>query len=219
MRIFLCFLSLVSIASADVTSLDSWNSLNEKQHVSLDEGKQVLVTEKVKDAPWPFFHIYHLVHATPTQAAAVFWDVENAPHFIPHCVKAVIDGHPVSNIVEVGYELEIPIFSNEVTKVRNTLTTFPHEGAYEISWEVLSSKYSKSGKGSFLVVPHNEQTLICYANFVNPGSIIAPVLRTHAEKRVQEIVLAIVGQIEYEVQKNPEQLLRQEEKLKEALEK
>ncbi|MFZ4116479.1 MAG: hypothetical protein ACOYK6_07140 [Chthoniobacterales bacterium] len=209
----------MSITSSGAAPLDPWNSLDAKEHVSLEEGKQVLVTEKVKDAPWPFFHIYRLVHATPIQAAAVFWDVENAPHFIPHCVKAVIDGHPVSNVTEVGYELEIPIFSNEISKVRNTLTNFPHEGAYEISWEVLSSKYSKSGRGSFLVFPHDQETLICYANFVDPGSIIAPLLRTHAEKQVKAVVSAIADQIEYEVQKNPEQLFRQEERLKEALEK
>ena len=218
--LLLSWIIFSTIATSCVAqTLDPWSSLNESQHAFLHEGKQVLVTEKIKDAPWPCFHIYRLVHGTPMEAAAVFWDAENAPNFIPHCVKVTVDARPAKDIAEICYELQIPIFSNEVSKVRNTLKSFPHEGGYEIFWDVLYSKYAKSGRGSFLAVPHEHETLICYTNFVDPGSIIAPLLRSHAEKQVQETVAAIVAQIEQEVQKNPEQLLKQEEQLKKALEK
>jgi len=195
-----------------------WNSLNTKQHIALNEGKQVLVTENIQDVSWPCFHIYRLVHATPTQVTAVFWDFGNAPHFIPHCLKVTLDNYPVSNIKEVNYELAIPLLSNEVSKVLNILQSLTHDGGYEISWTVLCSKYSKSGKGSLLVVPHEKETLICYSNFVDPGSIIATLLRGYAEKQLQQIVEALVRQIEYEVQKNPQELSIQEQELKKALE-
>lgn len=213
--LFLSFMSLLTFCGADFC--DPWHALNEQQHLALKEGKQVLMIEKIQAAPWPCFHIYRLVHATPMQIAAVFWDFKNAPHFIPRCVNVTIGTHLAPNIEEVDYELQIPIFSNEVSKVLNRLQSFSNDGAYEISWKVLQSKYSKSGRGSFLVVPHEDEALICYSNFVDPGSVIATVLRSYAERQVQEIVAAITTQIEYEVEKDPQQLLRQEEELQRAL--
>lgn len=219
MKILLCLISAIITSSCFAAPVDPWGSLNAENQALVNAGKQVLVTEKIKDYPWPYFHIYRLVNATPVQVAAVFWDVENTPHFIPHCLKAAINASPVPNIIEVDYELQIPFFSNEVSKVRNILKSFPRDDSYEISWEVLHSKYGKSGKGSFLVVPHGPGTLICYSNFVDPGSIIAPLLQNYAEKQVQETVAAIATQIEYEVKSMPEQLLKQEEQLRKALEK
>ena len=212
------FTILTLVVSCIAESLDSWSALNEKQHALLHSGKQVLVTEKISNSSWPYFHVYLLVHATPLQAAAVFWDAPNAPHFIPHCVNVNVSTRPTANIAELDYELQVPFFPNEVSKVRNVVRSLPQDGGYEISWKVLRSKYSKGGKGSFLVVPHENESFICYSNFVDPGSIIATILRKYAERQVQEIAAAIAAQIEYEVQNNPEQILQQEEELKKALE-
>ncbi|MDH4469427.1 MAG: hypothetical protein QE493_00440 [Verrucomicrobiae bacterium] len=212
------FALLVLMLSSRAEPLDAWNALNEKQHALLNSGKHVLVTEKIQDTPWPYFHIYFLVHATPMQAAAVFWDAPRAPHFIPHCLNVTVCTRPAANVAVVDYELQVPFFSNEVSKVRNILKSLPQDRGYEVSWNVLHSKYSKSGRGSFLVVPHEKESLICYSNFIDPGSIIATVLRRYAERQVQEVAVAIADQIEHEAQHDPELMRQQEEELKKALE-
>ncbi len=213
----ICFFILFTSSRLNALLEDPWSSLSEKQKASLQEGKEVLVTEKIQESSWPYFHVYCLIKATPLQAAAIFWDVEKAPEYIPHCLRALLHARPSLNVLEVNYELEIPIFPNEFSRVRNTLHAFPHEGAYEISWEILSSRYSKSGRGSFLVLPHERGTLLCYSNFINPGSLIAPLLRAQAEKKVQETVSVLLHHIEEEVQENSDELPMQEKKLQEAL--
>ena len=213
----LLFLVVLGSSSLWATSEDDlWNNLDEHQQALLHEGQQVLVVEEMSHYPWPYFHIYRLLPATPLQSASIFWDVEYAPHYIPNCLKVSINAHPASYIMEITYELKMPIFSKEISTVRDEVQVVSH-GGYKISWDILSSKYSRSGRGSFLVVPHEGGALLCYSSFVHPGSSIASLLRKPAENRLQETVTAIADQIIKEVKECPEQLSKQEQELERSL--
>lgn len=198
-----------------VVASSLWEKLDKKQQELLKSGKQVMVEEVVPGVPWPEFHVYRLVAATPAQSAAVFWDVQEAPHYVPKCLAVLLEETPAPNVIVATYEIEVPIFSKEVSKVRDELKELP-EGGYQVSWEVLKSKYSKAGRGSFVAVPHEQGALICYSNFVNPGRAIAFLLRKPAQEHVEKTAASIARHIEEELQKDPQKLALQVEQLQKA---
>lgn len=195
-----------------------WDALDSRQQELLKSGKQVTVAEQVSGVPWPSLHVYRLLKATPEQAAAVFWDVQYAPHYVPDCLNVTLEGSSKTNVITLQYEVRVPFLPKDVSQVRDELNQLPG-GGYKISWDVLESTYSKSGKGSFVVLPHDQGTLMCYSNFVNPGSAIALLLKGEAQRRVETIAAAIAHQIESEAQQPSGQLATQMGTLKEALQK
>lgn len=218
--IFKIFL-LVAIFSSSVfaaTEKDLWSDLDARQQELLKGGRSVLIAEHVSAAPWPSFHVYRLLAVTPLQAAAVFWDVEYAPHYVPDCLKVSMEGSPKPNAIIVNYEISVPFLPKDHSKVRDEISELPG-GGYKISWDVLQSTYSKSGQGSFIVLPYGSGTLLCYSNFINPGSAIAFLLQKQAQGRVEATATAIAHQIECEAQQAPQQLAAQVEQLKNALKK
>lgn len=197
-------------------STPSWEALDQKQQELLTSGKQILLEESVSGVPWPAFHVYRLVNATPLQAAAVFWDIQEAPHYVPNCLAVFLEETSLPNVLVATYEIKVPFFSKEISKVRDELKELP-AGGYQISWEVLQSKYSKAGRGSFVALPHGQGTLICYTNFINPGSAIAFILRKPAQEHVEKTVTSIAHHIEEELQKDPQKLAAEVDQLKKVL--
>ncbi|MFI0348248.1 MAG: hypothetical protein ACH346_05715 [Chthoniobacterales bacterium] len=231
-RLLILLLSISCIASSDrllskaadpeqgvlggQKSDNPWNDLSRAQQRRVKQGEQVLVNENIPNDPWPCFHVYRITTATPIQVAAVFWDVAYDANYIPDCLKSIVNGHPALNMVDATYEIRVPFLPNEVSKVRSLVKTVPG-GGYKIEWNVLSSKYSKSGRGSVLALPYENGSLISYSNLVVPGSSIAVILRGQAESQVQKTVAAMATQAETEVKKSPEQLTAQIQQLEKAL--
>lgn len=195
-----------------------WNTLTPNQQEVLQQGKQLLITEKVPNAIWPRFHIYSLVRATPRDVEAVFWDLNDDINYVPDCTKVTVNKRPAPNIVDATYYLNVPFLPQEVSKVQTEVTLFPH-GAYNNTWTVLSSVYSQSGVGSFLIVPHHQGSLICYTNYVVPKSSIACLLRNQAESQLKATVKAIVERVEYQLKKSPQHHAEQLQQLDDALKK
>lgn len=204
--------------STSLRAEELWDGLDTTQQELLKNGNQVLVAEQIPGALWPAFHVYRVLKTTPLEAAAIFWDVKEAPRYIPDCLCASLEEPSKANVLTVHYEVRVPLFPKEISQVRDEVNELP-SGGYKISWDVLQSTYSKSGHGSFVVVPHGAGTLMCYSNFINPGSAIAFLLKKQAQVRVANTASAIARHIESEVGSAPERLAIEVEQLKKALKK
>ena len=215
-HILVLFLWLVGISQNSWAADTLWSTLTASQQETLNAGKQILVTEEIPKAIWPRFHIYRLITAAPRDIEAVFWDVNDDPRYVPDCMKVTVDSRPAPNIVEVTYYLNIPFLPQEVSQVRTEVTLLPL-GIYNNTWTVLSSKYSQSGSGSFLIVPHNKGSLICYTNFVVPKSSIACMLRSQAESQIKATVKAIAQRVEYQLKEAPQHHAEQLQQIDVAL--
>lgn len=218
-RRFFQMLLLLTISGSTpllASDQDPWQNLNPSQQAAVKSGKQILINEEMPNDPWPCFHVYRITSATPTQVAAVFWDVAYDANYIPDCLKSTVNGHPAMNMVDATYEIKVPFLPNEISKVRSKVKTLSGDG-YKIEWHVLASRYSKSSQGNVILVPYQKGTLIAYTNYVVPGSSIAGLLKGAAENQVQATVTAIAQQVESEVKSSPAQLADQIQQLKRAL--
>lgn len=216
--LFLLSLLLINANSQSEEQKSLWKQLTESQQEKLNAGKQLLITEEVPHAIWPRFHIYRLVPAAPRDVEAVFWDLNDDVNYIPNCTKVTVNVRPAPNIVDATYYLKVPFLTQEVSRVQTEVTLLPN-GTYNNTWTVLSSTYSQSGSGSFLIVPHHQGSLICYTNFVVPKSSIACLLRNQAESQIKATVKEIAQRVEYELKKVPQHHAEQLQQLDAALKK
>jgi hypothetical protein len=186
-----------------------WNGLPHSEQRELSAGKVVELEENVDESVWPRFFIYDLVKASPAAVAAVFWNCEMAPEYIPNCTSVKILNSPEPNVVNAQYTLSMPFFlPDEVYTSRNQLKKLNNHD-YEIVWRVTQSRYSKSSVGSIRVEEHDGMSLIRYTNLVIPSSRFARMLRKSAGREVMESVLALVSQVLSEIEKNPGLLEKQ----------
>ena len=211
------FVVIFSNARSD-ESQSLWKALTTSQQEVLQSGKQLLTTEEVPHAIWPRFRIYRLVTAAPRDVEAVFWDVLDDTNYVPECTKVTVDDRPAFNIVDATYYLNVPFLPQEISKVRTEVTLLPR-GIYNNTWTVVSSTYSQSGAGSFLIVPHHQGSLVCYTNFVVPKSSIACLLRNQAESQIKATVKAIAQRVEYQLKKDHQHHAEQIKQLDAALRK
>ncbi len=218
LSIFILVFLVIEISQNSYASEPSllWSTLTAAQQEALHAGKQILVMDEVPNAIWPRFHIYGLVSAAPRDVEAVFWDVKDDVNYVPDCMKVTVDSCPAPNIVEASYYLNVPFLPQEVSRVRTEVTLLPH-GVYNNTWTVLSSKYSQSGSGSFLIIPYKKGSLICYTNFVVPKSSIACILRSQAESQLRATVKAIAERVVYQLKETPQHHALQLQELDAAL--
>ena len=206
-RLLVPLLFCVLSATAFCTnSAPMWNTLTPQQQEILSKGKPLLLEVEVPGNPWPRYTVYHLVNSSPEQAAAVFWDCELDPKYVPNCLSVEMVSRPNPWIHDGQYTLKMPLMlPSEVYVSCNELKK--DSNGYEISWHVLHARYIQGSIGNLRIEPHGEkgeQALIRYTNLVRPGSSIAGLLRANASSQVVESVKALVCQIESELSENPQ---------------
>jgi len=219
-RLMACLLLLLAGATASLSAEELiWSMLTKQQQTELLEGKALEVEENVPESAWPRFIIYQMVNSSPADVAAVFWNCDRAPDYIPNCLSVRIVHQPHPWIIEAEYTLGMPfLLSDEVYVSRNELRR--HSATeYEISWNVLHSTYSKSAVGNLLVQEHEGKTLLRYTNLVVPGSRIAGLLRATASSHALESVQALVKRVVWELEKSPALLEKQLGTMEHSLEK
>lgn len=188
---------------------DLWNALPHSEQRELLEGKVVKLEENVEGSAWPRFMIYHLVKASPATVAAVFWNCEMDPDYIPNCVAVKVLDAPEPSVINAQYTLRMPFFlPDEVYVSRNHFQKLSDKD-YEISWKVTQSRYSKSSVGSLRIEEHEGISLIRYTNLVVPSSRFAGMLRATAGNEVMESVQALVTKVLSEIEKDPALLEKQ----------
>jgi hypothetical protein len=180
-------------------------------------GRQVMTQQEIADKPWPRVRLYRLVRATPEEVAAVFFDYENAKAYIPDLLNSRISKTVTPRVLEVDYEVDVPILADEAYTARNELRAV-HGGGFDVSWILLRALQTKSAEGSLLVEPHGDgHSLIRYTNLVTPGSGMAKILKNLALDRMEKTVEAIANQVELQKKNHPGDLARQVAALRAAL--
>jgi hypothetical protein len=224
--IFLLLACLVSLRAAPQPSM--WRALSSQQQGELTLGNPVVIEEAIAGNPWPRYTVYQVVKSSSAEAAAVFWDCELDPKYVPNCLSVRSVAHPSPWIFEGEYTLKMPLMMpNEIYNSRNELKAQEVPEVYEISWNVQKARYIKASMGNIRIEPlgldectaarKGDQALIRYTNLVVPGSSIAGLLQPMACSEVVESVKALANQIENEINASPQLLKKQMEKLTQAL--
>ncbi len=193
-----------------------WSGLTSQQQELLSSGKPLVIEECVAGNPWPRYTVYMLVKASSAQSAAVFWDCELDPKYVPNCLSVHLVGTPQPWIREAEYTLKMPMMlPNEVYVSRNEIHAEEIPGVYEVSWNVLRASYIKGSKGNLRIEPfgngsdQEHRSLLRYTNLVMPGSSIAGLLQSMARSEVIQSVKALCTQIEQERASDSQLLDRQ----------
>jgi len=214
-------LSLVFLVSSLVCPLFAADTilaeLDAAQAARVKLGEQVALREEVAGKPWPKVRMYQKANATPEEVAAVFFDYNNAKKYIPDLLKSDISKRVSPKVQEVDYGVDVPILPDEYYTVRNTVSAC-EGGAYRFDWLLLKARQTKASEGNLRIEPFGEgKAVLCYTNFVTPGSSMASVLKSQAISRMEATVKAIVRQVETQKSANPQDLSRQLEDLRKAL--
>lgn len=219
-RLIRCILLFVALTGQLIGSESTlWDRLTTQQQSILNSGKQVLIEEESPGNPWPKLTIYQLVRATSADVAAVFWNSELDPKYLPNCKSARILGRPSPEVHNAEFILRMPLFLPEELYVSRVTIQSPSVDVYEISWKVLESRYSKECYGKIHIEPHGESSLFSYQNFVKPRSNFAGLLRWPALATIVDSVKSLVHQVESEKKNSPELLAVQRQAVEIALNK
>lgn len=193
------------------------DELNNAQRGKVLAGEQVMLQEPVEGKPWPRVRVFQLVRATPEEVAAVFFDYENSKSYIPDLLNSRVSKTITPLVLEVDYEVDVPILADEAYTARNELRAI-HGGGFQVSWILLRALQTKGAEGNLLIEPHGDrEAVIRYTNLVTPGLGMAKVLKTLALARMQKTVEAIVQKVESQKKNHPRELARQVAALREAL--
>lgn len=193
------------------------DELNSPDRAKVLAGQQVLLQEEVEGKPWPRVRVYQLVHATPEEVAAVFFDYNNSKTFVPDLLHSKISKKISPCVMEVDYEVDVPILADEAYTARNDLKA-TGDGGYRVSWNLVRALQTKDATGHLRVEPRGQgEAVICYTNLVTPGSGMAGILEKIAIARMEKTVHAMVHQVQNQKTKHPADLARQVEALREAL--
>ena len=217
-RVRLFFFSLVAcLAALPVATASVLDDLTREQRANLEKGDLIVLEQDIPGKPWPRVRIYKKIQATPEQVAAVFFDYNQAKTFIPDVLESRISKKISPGVMEVDYEVDVPILANEAYTARNEMKAL--QDGYQASWTLLRALQTKAAEGNLLIEPfENGSSVIRYTNLVTPSSGMAKILKLPAMARMQKTVLAIGQKVEQQKSKNPAELAAQVARLREAME-
>jgi len=212
---FLCLVALLVLAPPASANLLA--NLSHTQREAVAKGELVVLEEEILGKPWPRVRIYKRIKATPEEVAAVFFDYNQAKTYIPDVLESKISKTISPRVLEVDYEVEVPILKDEAYTARNEMKAF--EGGYQISWVLLRALQTKAAEGNLRIEPfEGGESVIRYTNLVTPSSGMAKILRGPALARMQKTVLAIAHKVEQQQSAHPTELNLQIDRLRHALE-
>ena len=217
-RVRLFFLSLAAcLVALPAATADLLDDLTREQKAELEKGDLVVLEQDIPGKPWPRVRIYKKIQATPEQVAAVFFDYNQAKTFIPDVLESRISKKISPGVMEVDYEVDVPILADEAYTARNEMKAL--QDAYQASWTLLRALQTKAAEGNLLIEPfENGSSVIRYTNLVTPSSGMAKILKLPAMARMQKTVLAIGQKVEQQKSNRPAELAAQVARLREAME-
>lgn len=217
-RVRLFFLSLaVCLAALPAATAGLLDDLTREQRAELEKGGLIVLEQDIPGKPWPRVRIYKKIQATPEQVAAVFFDYNQAKTFIPDVLESRISRKISPCVMEVDYEVDVPILADEAYTARNEMKAL--QDSYQASWTLLRALQTKAAEGNLLIEPfENGSSVIRYTNLVTPSSGMAKILKLPAMARMQKTVLAIGQKVEQQKAKNPAELAAQVARLRAAME-
>ena len=206
----------VLVFSVDLRAASILSELNAVQSAEVVAGGQVVFMEEIAGKPWPKVRLYQKIKATSEEVIAVFFDYKNAKSYVPNLLKSEISKHISPCVLEVDYGVDVPILPSEYYTVRNSLQAGP-DGSFRVDWVLLRALQTKASEGCLRVEPMEGGAVLCYTNFVTPGSIMAPLLKWKAVEQMRNTVRAIVHQVETQKSAHPAALAAQVAALQKAL--
>ena len=217
-RVRLFFLSLAAcLAALPAATAGLLDDLTSEQRAELEKGDLIVLEQDIPGKPWPRIRIYKKIQAKPEQVAAVFFDYNQAETFIPDVLESRISKKISPGVMEVDYEVDVPILADEAYTARNEMKAV--QDGYQASWTLLRALQTKAAEGNMLIEPfENGSSVIRYTNLVTPSSGMAKILKLPAMARMQKTVLAIGQKVEQQKSKNPVELAAQVARLREAME-
>ena len=217
-RVRLFFFSLaVCLAALPAAKASVLDDLTREQRANLEKGDLIVLEQDIPGKPWPRVRIYKKIQASPEQVAGVFFDYNQAKTFIPDVLESRISKKISPGVMEVDYEVDVPILADEAYTARNEMKAL--QDGYQASWTLLRALQTKAAEGNLLIEPfENGSSVIRYTNLVTPSSGMAKILKLPAMARMQKTVLAIGQKVEQQKAKNPTELAAQVARLREAME-
>ncbi|MDD5199787.1 MAG: hypothetical protein PHC88_08280 [Terrimicrobiaceae bacterium] len=194
---------------------DLLSDLSADDRAKVKAGEQVMATEPLDGYPWPRLRVYQVVAATPREVMAVFFDYDNACHYVPNCLKSQISKEIDPRSYEVDYVVDVPILPDEAYTARNELSAGPN-GGLTVRWKVLRATSIEESEGSLTVEPLGEGAVLRYTNLVKPASRAAFLLKGMALSQMKDTVRALVAQTLAQ-KRNPQEMKRQLDRLDRAL--
>jgi hypothetical protein len=205
------------VAALPAATAGLLEDLSRDQQLELEKGDLIVLEQDIPGKPWPRVRIYKRIKATPEEVAAVFFDYDQAKTFIPDVLESKISKKIAPCVVEVDYEVNVPILSDEAYTALNEMKALGE--SYQVSWTLLRALQTKAAEGNLLIEPfENGSSVIRYTNLVTPSSGMAKILKGPALFRMQKTVLAIGEKVEKQKSSHPLQLATQVARLREALE-
>ena len=211
---FLCLAACVAVLPAATAGV--LEDLSRDQQLELEKGDLIVLEQDIPGKPWPRVRIYKRIKATPEEVAAVFFDYDQAKTFLPDVLESKISKKIAPCVVEVDYEVNVPILSDEAYTALNEMKALGE--SYQVSWTLLRALQTKAAEGNLLIEPfENGSSVIRYTNLVTPSSGMAKILKGPALFRMQKTVLAIGEKVEKQKSSHPVELAAQVARLREAL--
>ncbi|MCP4913187.1 MAG: hypothetical protein GY909_08705 [Oligoflexia bacterium] len=192
------------------------NLLSEEQFKDLENGKMVIVKEKLKDYVWPRLHVFSYVKSTPLNAMGIFAAYDHQKNYVPNVIKSnVVEVKSATNIL-VEYELKMP------WPLDNGVYTHGHhlnksEQGYKLDWYLVKSNSADHVEGYAIFRNWGKKTLMYYNSLVDPKSIFGGVLKKLMVKDVEKTLKAIIKEIEVVDQSKPELKQKYSDKITKAL--
>ena len=214
-RLFFLLVAVGATAAKGFAGL--LDELDASDRAKVLAGQQVALQEEVEGKPWPRLRIYQLVRASAEDVAAVFFDYNNSKTFVPDLLHSKISKKISPCVLEVDYEVDVPILADEAYTARNDLKT-TEDGGYHVSWNLVRALQTKDATGHLRIDPRGEdESIICYTNLVTPSSGMAGILKKIGISRMKKTVEAMVHQVQNQKAKHPNDLARQVAALREAI--
>lgn len=193
------------------------DELDPAQRQEVEDGGQVMLQEDLPGKPWPRVRIFRIIHAKPEEVAAVFFDYNTAQTYIPDLLHSKVSKIISPSVLEVDYEVDVPILADESYTARNEIRAL-HGGGFCVTWTLLRALQTKGAEGNLRIEPYGcGDSLICYTNLVTPGSGMAKILKLPALARMQKTVASIAKKVETQKSSHPASLAVQLSRLREAV--
>jgi len=164
-------------------------SLTPKELQEVESGKTVVRAKDLPGEAWPQLTVFRIINAPAAEVAELFTDYESAPAYTPGMMAAEVINEPTSEIKDVRYTVRVPVLGRISYVVRNEY--FKKGTHFEVVWELLESPLASSSKGSLIIEPIGDRTILQYTNHVTPSVPMAGALKNQARKEAVTTVEAI----------------------------
>ena len=227
-------LGLVSVQPVRAGALDH---LKPEEQERVKKGEQLPTYTMTPNSEWPEAKIYQRVSIKPIEAAAVFYDFELQPKYMPDIAEAKITKlSDDKKEIEVAYALTVPMLGKQRYTVLNHLGKVQAEGGadgYKIVWTYVTSDASIKdiqGQVEFYAIDKDnpadkdeKDTLMVYTNLITPGRGVptrGPLgdwVKKKAKENIENATNQIAKQMNDEKPNQPKLLQEQLERLQAAL--